>query len=115
MRWLAVTVGLLAATGALLAGIYVRDRNPNAWHPPAQQLARGDAEGVLLGIMGWHCPHGCRVETVTPLAQGRWFARLEVHWRAVCVEIEPRRFSIAPRTLTGFTGVLFSGCETRPA
>ncbi len=46
MRWLAVTLALLAASAALLGGIYLRDRD-TSWLPPPRTAADFDAQVVL--------------------------------------------------------------------
>ncbi len=45
MRWLAATIVLLGASAALVAGIYLRDRDPS-WLPPQRTAADFDAHWV---------------------------------------------------------------------
>jgi hypothetical protein len=108
MKWLAATLALLASTSALVGWIYLRDRDPNAWHAARPQLAQGDAEAVLLGLQGWHCKSGCAVEQVRPGPDGLWFARLNIRWQPRCVEIDLGDFGI--RQAGGFWGVRYVDC-----
>lgn len=41
MRWLLVTIALLAASACLVGWIYLRDRGDTNWRPPERHLAPG--------------------------------------------------------------------------
>jgi hypothetical protein len=47
MRWLCVTVGLLAASLCLLTWVYLRDRDTSSWWPPERQIVGVDTVRAL--------------------------------------------------------------------
>lgn len=109
MRWLAATLVLLAATASLGAWIYLRDRQPNTWHPPERQLVDYDAHVVLSMIEGYHCAHGCAVTGLGRYRPGVWLVHMRLPTRRQCAEITLDRFTFSPQH--GLTGVRFVGCD----
>ncbi len=108
VRWLAVTLALVAATGALLGGMYLRDRRPGAWHPPSAFAARADAESLLSALNGGRCG-GCAVTRLRPASSGLWFARLRIEDQVRCVRIDPDRFAMTPES--GLVGMEVVACR----
>jgi len=104
MRWLAVTVALLSASAALVAGIYLRDRDPSGWLPPPRVAARQDAETILLEIA---CPRAiCSYRLVGNPRPGHWVASLFTGAGTVCFDIDLVAFDVdASRGFTGATRV----------
>lgn len=106
MRWLFATLGLLAATAGLAAWIYLRDRNPNAWHPPESQLARYDAQTVLAATQEWPCGSTCFITRLRPEgASQRWFLRIKFPWGPRCSEFDPQTFAFIHGQLVGVRSV----------
>ncbi len=108
MRWLAVMLALLLASGTLVGGIYARDRAPGTYHPATATQARADAATVLVTTEGWHCP-GCAVTRLERGPGGTWLARLRIRSEIRCVLIDLARFSFTPRR--GLTGVRYVACS----
>jgi hypothetical protein len=98
MRWLAATVGLLAVSLALIAGIYVRDRNPSQWLPPQRNVAGYDAETILLDL---RCGHLCSYTLLGNPRRNHWVARIAMLGATVdCFDIDVTSFDI-----TGTQGI----------
>jgi hypothetical protein len=110
MRWLAVTVALLTLSTALVAGIYVRDRDTN-WRPPAGQLVRADAADLLAHLTLDPTCHGrCATEVHITARANHWFAQITIRSRTQCFEIDADTFAWTPAH--GFSGVDKVSCET---
>ncbi len=74
MRWLATTIVLLGASAAVVAGIYLRDRDPSGWLPPPRVAASQDAETILLEIA---CPRAiCSYRLVGNPRPDHWLASI---------------------------------------
>jgi hypothetical protein len=108
MRWLGVTIGLLAAGLSLVAWVYLRDRDTSGWRPPERPLARADATTVLAAIDGGDCHSDCAAELLGRRQSGRWLARITVRGQTQCLEINLDTFSFGSQH--GLTGVQPSRC-----
>jgi hypothetical protein len=101
MRWLLVTLALLASSAGLLGWIYLRDRDTH-WQPSEPQLAYAAAEGTLSELGGAGCNVGCSAEVLTNPAPHRWLARITVKGEARCVQIDLQTFTVdGPHGLGG--------------
>ncbi len=101
MRWLFVTLVLLASSAGLLGWVYLRDRD-TSWRPPEPQLASAAAEGALSELGGAGCSTGCSAEVLANPAPHRWIARITVRGRSRCVLIDLRIFTVnGPHGLGG--------------
>jgi hypothetical protein len=109
MRWLGVTIGLLAASVSLVAWVYLRDRNTSQrGRGPERTVARADAAASLAVINGRGCRSDCAAELVERRQPGRWLARITVRGQTQCVEIDLDTFAIGSRH--GLSGVQPSRC-----
>jgi hypothetical protein len=107
MRWLTVTVALLGASAALVAGIYLRDRDPSGWLPPPRVAASQDAETILLVIA---CPRAiCSYRLVGSPRPGHWVASLFTGAGTVCFDIDLVAFDV--NASHGFTGAIPVRCH----
>jgi hypothetical protein len=103
MRWLLLTLLLLAGSAGLLGWVYLRDRDTH-WQPSEPQLAYAAAEGTLSELGGAGCTVGCSAEALTRLAPHRWLARITVKGKTRCVQIDLLIFTIyGPHGLKGVT------------
>jgi hypothetical protein len=69
MRWLYVTLGLLASSVCLVGWIYLRDRDTSSYLPPPpteRQLAQIDASATLNYLVGAGCRPDCAAELLAP-------------------------------------------------
>jgi hypothetical protein len=111
MKWLALTVGLLCASAALVAGIYLRDRDPSNWLPPPRTAASLDAQTILLAT---HCPAGiCSYRLVSNPRPNHWVVRIQNESTTQCFDIDLAAFDVA--ATRGFTGVTQVGCRSTSA
>jgi hypothetical protein len=111
MRWLGVTIVLLALSTALVSGIYVRDRDTN-WRPPVGQLARADAADLLAHLAVDTACHGrCAAEVRATGRPDRWFAQISIKSRTQCFEIDANAFAFTPAH--GFSGIAEVSCGPR--
>jgi hypothetical protein len=113
MRWLAATVGLLAASAALVAGVYLRDRDPH-WLPPQRKIATYDARTMLLQM---HCGHRCSYALVGNPRPYHWVARIDNGVGVECYDIDVISFDTS--TSHGVSGVATVRCgalaQAKPA
>jgi hypothetical protein len=109
MRWLCVTLGLLATCVCLVAWIYLRDRNTN-WQPPEPQLARVDATAVLTKLTDGYCRSGCAAEVLGHTRSHRWLVRITVRGQPQCLQIDLDTFATSRQH--GLSGVQPSHCTT---
>ena len=93
MRWLLLTLVLLASSVGLLGWVYLRDRDTH-WQPTEPQLAYAAAEGTLGELGGVGCSVGCSAEALTRLAPYSWLARITVRDRTRCVQIDLQTFNL---------------------
>jgi hypothetical protein len=84
MRWLAATLGLLAASAALVGGVYLRDRDPH-WLPPQRKVASYDAKTMLLAM---RCGHRCSYTLVGNPRPYHWVARVDNGVGIECFDID---------------------------
>ncbi|HSZ69882.1 MAG TPA: hypothetical protein VK756_05940 [Solirubrobacteraceae bacterium] len=101
MRWLALTVGLLCASVALVGWVYLRDRDTASWRPSERQLARVDAEDVLSAVGGGACRTGCASQELGRVRPRRWLVRVTAGGRTLCLEIDLDAFAMSPRGVAG--------------
>lgn len=111
MRWLGVTIGLLAASLSLVAWVYLRDRDTSGWRPPERPIALADATAALAAFAGRGCHSNCAAELLERRQPGRWLARITVRGQTQCLEIELDTFAVASRH--GLSGVQPSRCADR--
>jgi hypothetical protein len=107
MRWLAATMGLLAAGAALVLGIYLRDRNPH-WLPPQRTAAAYDAHTMLDQM---HCGHRCSYVLVDNPRPYHWVARVDYGKAIACYDIDIISFDTS--TSHGVSGVSTVRCGSR--
>jgi hypothetical protein len=79
MKWLYVTVGLLATSVCLVGWIYLRDRNTSSYLPPPlteRQLAQIDASATLNHLAGADCHPDCTAQNcwAAPKPNTGWYA-----------------------------------------
>jgi hypothetical protein len=110
MRWLYVTVGLLAACACLPGWIYLRDRN-TSWQPSGQQLARADAT-VADDILGANCRSSCATELLGQTGPHSWLVRVTLKGRPECLEINVEAFMVSQQH--GLSGVRQKRCAAHP-
>jgi hypothetical protein len=105
MKWLYVTVGLLAMSACLIGWIYLRDRDTSSVLP-STFTERQSAQIAAITIFkelggGGDCRSGCA--TVLRRTQPRqWLVRITVKWRPRCLRIDLDTFRVSqPAHLTG--------------
>jgi hypothetical protein len=103
MRWLGVTIGLLAASFSLVAWVYLRDRDTSAWRPYQRPIARADARTALAAVDGSGCRSDCAAELLERRQSGRWLARITVRGETQCLEIDLDTFAVS--STRGLSGV----------
>jgi hypothetical protein len=111
MRWFTVTMALLAASAALVGGIYLRDRASSDWLPPGGPVAHHDAMAIAAAI-GGTCPRDCVVEMLAHPKADHWTERIRIPTATECVDIDIRTFATAE--VNGFSGVTKVGCARGP-
>jgi hypothetical protein len=109
MRWLAATVGLLAASAALVMGVYLRDRDPH-WLPPQRKIAAYDARTMLFQ-MG--CGDSCSYTLVGNPRPFHWVARVVNGVGIECYDIDVIAFDTS--TAHGVSGVATVHCGAAAA
>jgi hypothetical protein len=112
MRWLALTTVLLAASAALVLGIYERDREASAWLPPGPTIAHHDAMAVAAAI-GGTCPRDCAVRLLGHPDTNHWTERIQIPTVTECVDINVSTF--ATDDSHGLSGVRTVACEDAAA
>lgn len=110
MKWLVVTIGLLGATAALVAWIYLRDRDTANWRPPERSLAYGDTV-TARDVMSFPCGGRCSVTVLGNPVPHRWLTRIASPWRARCYEIDVDTFEVSQQS--GMTGIHAVGCPIK--
>jgi hypothetical protein len=109
MRWLYVTVGLLATCVCLLGWIYLRDRD-TSWRPPEQQVARTDAVTVA-DILGAACGSNCATALLSKVGPHSWLVRVTSNGRPECLKIDVDTFKVSQHS---FSGLQRRRCAVRP-
>lgn len=109
MRWLAVTIALLAASAALVVGIYVRDRSPGTWRPPERVVVAHDARVLLEDLGGTGCRSACAIVRLIHIGPARWLARMYIARRVRCIEIDSNQFAATERH--GLIGIVRVSCS----
>jgi hypothetical protein len=111
VRWLAVTVALLCASAALVAGVFFRDRVPSSWLPPPRTAATLDVKTILLAT---HCPKAvCSYKLVGNPRPDHWVASIFNGAATHCFDINLSAFDVTSRR--GVTGVTLVNCSSAPA
>jgi len=101
MRWLLLTLVLLAASAGLLGWIYLRDRDTH-WQPTEPQLAYAAAESTLSKLGGAGCNTGCSTDVLANPTPHHWLARITLKGKTRCVQIDLQTFNVnGPHGLTG--------------
>jgi hypothetical protein len=108
MRWLVVTVALLCASAALVAGIYLRDRDAS-WQPPQRDRAAYDARMVMALVAGPDCGKRCSYTLLANPRDSHWLARIVDRSRTECVDIDVLKFDTS--RAHGISGVTAVGCD----
>ncbi|HEX3691132.1 MAG TPA: hypothetical protein VHV28_15640 [Solirubrobacteraceae bacterium] len=111
MKWLAATLALLAASAALVGGIFLRDRS-SSWRLPPRQAAQVDALKVLNFIAGPGCGSRCSYRVVSHPRPDHWLALIVDRSRPHCVDINVQTFAISPQN--GMSGMQRIGCDGVP-
>jgi hypothetical protein len=113
MRWLAVTVVFVAASAALVAGIYLRDRVAHPALPHQQSVAYTEAQALLAALAGSHC-RPCGVSLLSQPRHGHWLAQIRTKQSVQCVDIDLTAFTWDHGH--GFSGVTSVSCaRARPS
>lgn len=113
MRWLAVTAAFLAASAALVAGIYLRDRVADPKLPGQRSLAHHEAVAVLESLAGSHCAP-CGVALLSKPRAGHWVARITTPQSVQCIDINLTTFTWDRGR--GFSGITAVSCtRAQPA
>jgi hypothetical protein len=113
MRWLAATLALVAASAALVAGIYFRDRDTSGFLPAPRIAANADARAVMFSIGGTNCGRRCSYRLLGSSRPDHWLAQIVDRSRTRCVEINIRTFGLS--IAHGISGVGPVDCESLPA
>lgn len=111
MRWLAATVVLLTVSAALVAGIFLRDRDAS-WQPPSRATAAFDAKWVLTYVAGPTCGSRCSYEVLANPRANHWLARIVDRSRAECVDIDVGTFEVSGAH--GISGIRVIDCGSVP-
>jgi hypothetical protein len=105
MKWLYVTIGLLATSVCLVGWIYLRDRNTSSYLPPPlteRQLAHVDATATLNHLAGADCRSHCAAELLARTKAEHWLIRITVKGHPRCLQINLNTFTVSqPSDLTG--------------
>jgi hypothetical protein len=107
MRWLFVTLVLLAGSASMLGWIYLRDRDTD-WRPPERQLVRADVAIALSELPRGDCPHGCETEVLRHTGS-RWLVRITVKGQARCIDVNLQTFEPSEH---GLSGIQPTPCRT---
>jgi len=104
MRWLYLTLGLLATSVCLVGWIYLRDRDTSSALPPApaeRQVAQTAANTTLNELGGGDCGSDCA--TVLGRTQPhQWLVRITVKGHPRCLQIDLDTFTVSyPHRLSG--------------
>jgi hypothetical protein len=110
VRWLAVTLALLGASAVLVAGIYLRDRDPSNWLPAPRTAASSDAGAVMAGLGGPDCGRRCSFRLLGNPKPDHWLAQIVDRARTECVDINLRAFGASDTN--GLSGVALIDCES---
>jgi hypothetical protein len=108
MKWLGVTLGLLAASVCLVGWIYLRDRDTSGWLPPEGRLAHADANYALAELGGQECPSHCSADVLGQTQPHHWLVRFTVVGRPECLLIDLRTFAVSQQH--GLSGVRLQSC-----
>jgi len=111
MRWLAATLVLLAASAALLLGIFLRDRD-TAWQLPPRATAEFDAKWVMTYVAGPTCGKRCSYTVLANPRADHWLARIVDRSRTTCVDIDVGRFDVS--SAHGISGIQVIDCRSLP-
>jgi hypothetical protein len=111
MKWLAATIVLLAASAALVLGIFLRDRD-TAWQPPPRAAANFDAMRVMTYVAGPTCGTRCSYEVLANPRANHWLARIVDRSRAECVDIDVDSFDVSGAH--GISGIRVIDCRSVP-
>jgi hypothetical protein len=109
MRWLAVTIILLALNVCLVTWMYFRDRDTSGSLAPERSLAYVDALSVGHEL-GFACHHGRgKVAVLGSLGQHLWLTRIATGSRTRCYELDLDTFSASKQHR--LAGVRTVGCR----
>jgi hypothetical protein len=104
MKWLYITLGLLACSVCLVGWIYLRDRDTSGALPPTlaeRQRAEIAATIKLDTLGGADCPSGC-VTVLGRTQPQQWLMRITVKGHPQCLQINLHKFRVRkPYDLTG--------------
>jgi hypothetical protein len=112
MRWLAVTLALLGASVALVAGIYLRNYD-SSWRPPQRTTAEADAKIVFTYVAGLWCATHCSSTVLATARPNHWLARIVDRSRAKCVDINVATFDVSETH--GLSGIAVVNCRSAAA
>jgi hypothetical protein len=97
MKWLYVTIGLLASSVCLIGWIYLRDRSTSSKPPAAlsneRQMAH-IAASITLSEIGGGCHPDCRAEVLDRSGAHLWLVRVTAHGRTRCLQINLGAFRV---------------------
>jgi hypothetical protein len=99
MRWLFLTLVLLASSACMLGWIYLRDRDTH-WRPAESQLVRADVAIALGDLPHGDCAHGCRTEVLSHVGS-RWLVRITVKGQSRCIHVNLQAFAPSEHDLSG--------------
>jgi hypothetical protein len=109
MRWLAVTLALLCASTALVAGIYLRDRDVS-WRLPQRKTAAFDARMMMTYVAGPDCGRRCSYTLLANPRENHWLARIVDRSRTQCVDIDVTKFGTSDER--GISGIALVRCDS---
>lgn len=107
MKWLAITLALLGASVALVAGIYLRDYD-SSWRPPQRTAAEADAKIVFTYVAGLWCATHCSSTVLATARPNHWLARIVDQSRSRCVDIDVETFNVSQDH--GLSGIAVVNC-----
>jgi hypothetical protein len=107
MRWLGLTILLLAASVALVVGIYLRDRQTSDWLPPPRNAANSDVKTMLLQT---RCGGQCTYKLVGNPRPDHWIARVDNGTAIQCFDINLLAFDTSDSH--GVSGVAAVPCDS---
>jgi hypothetical protein len=111
MRWLYLTIALLASSACLVGWIYLRDRDTN-WQPSEAQLAHADAAKILSSLRDPDCHPRCAAKLLGSTQPHLWLLSVTMGGRTRCLQIDVATFRVAPG---GLLEVPLSRCTVHPA
>jgi hypothetical protein len=109
MRWLAITLGLLAACVGLAGWIYLRDRDTDQLRNLPLLEARSDALLILDRLTGQARCGGCGADVSRRSGTRLWRVRLRGPFGQRCFTLNLDEFAMSADR--GMTGIKSAACD----